>query len=168
MTHIKYILFLHQLPRGVQNSQDQQFSTLGSLDAFLLLQYIEDAKDLGFLWVIATDIYTMLEIKTSIYFKSFQNNKSLYVKHKHILWKSHYIFQNENLRGGGTILHFCKSPVSLNQRQLDFHIYFYIQCMVICFRLKYMKKIWPHTDMLSEKGRAFQWPFQITTYRILW
>lgn len=79
MTHIKYILFLHQLPRGVQNSQDQQFSTLGSQDAFPLLQYIEDAKDLGFLWVIATDIYTMLEIKTSIYFKSFQNNKSLYV-----------------------------------------------------------------------------------------
>lgn len=101
-------------------------------------------------------VFTVLEIKTNIHFKSFKTKKSLHVNKSICLWGEKNLFpKTKNLsEESGSVLHFCKSIVSLNRRQLYFHIYFCIQCVVIGFGSS-VKKIWLHTDMLLEKGRAF-------------
>lgn len=86
-------------------------------------------------------VFTVLKIETNIRFKSFKNKNLLRVHTAYVYEKNNHVSQNKNFsEKSGTVLYLCKSIVSLNRRQLDFHIYFCIQCVVIGFGSRVRRK----------------------------
>lgn len=63
-------------------------------------------------------------------------------------------YQNKKLEGRVALFYSFANlcDVYLNGKQVDSHICF---CCGMLFWLKYTKKMWPHTDLLLEKGGLF-------------